>query len=156
MESLPSGFPDTCTGSQESEGEAEPQPEIPELRAFLSLKHRGFHPNQLLWSSRNLCFPPGSPLTCWLLLEMLLPLHTFQFPNLKHEGNYADLFSRLPWEQLRGEALYGLDGISKLKEHQNKILIPWLSHPFTHHASKICPAAGKYFSVLIVFCHRGM
>lgn len=123
---------------------------------FSALNTGGFNPNQLLWPSRNPCFPPGSPLACWLLLEMLLPLHTFQFPNLKHEGNYADLFSRLLWEQLRGEAIYGLDGISKLREPQNKTLIPWFSPPFTQHVSKSCPAAGKYFSARVVFCHRGM
>lgn len=55
----------------------------------------------------------------------------------------------------RGEAIYRLDGISKLKEPQNKILIPWFSDQLTHHVPKICPAAGKCFSAHVVFATRG-
>jgi len=53
-------------------------------------------------------------------LEKLLPLYTFQFPNLKNEGDYTDHFSELLSEQLKGEATYGLGGISKGRKPQNK------------------------------------
>ena len=122
----------TCTVSQETEGKVEAQHFAPEIsstskKARLSFKHMVFFPiltalyfKDSELSSRNLYFTSGLLLTCWLILEELLPLYIFQFPNLKNEGNYTDLFSELPWEQLKGEAIYGLDVISKVRKPQNE------------------------------------
>lgn len=117
---------------QETEGQTEAQHSAPEissrLKSCLCFKHGGFISPRLTalyvkysaLGSGNLYFTSGLLLTCWLILEKLFPLYAFRFPNLKNEGNYTDLFSELLWEQLKGEALYGLAGISKVRKPPNE------------------------------------